>query len=181
MFRWVRENMKIVLVAMVTAMVTAGAPAIADGVRHALFAHNADKIDGIDSRALQKKCKDGSVLAFARIEPGELNSGSLSTAGITGAYNCASPNRPAQAVKGASGSSYVRFPRLMDGYESNTRDYVVSGNAEGLGRLVTFSRNQTGPIGDTKQVIQASIWNTVADPPAFDDIPYTITLFKIAR
>lgn len=34
------------IVAMVTAAVTAGGPALADGVRHALFAHNADAVDG---------------------------------------------------------------------------------------------------------------------------------------
>lgn len=180
MFRWARENLKIILVAMITAMVTAGAPAVAHGVRHALFAHNADKLDGIDSRALQKKCKDGSVLAFARIDPADLDS-SLSTAGITAAYNCASPNRPAEAFHGASGTTYVRFPGLMDGYESDTRDYVVSGNAEGIGRLVTFNRSATGSGEDATQLIEARIWNTLADPPAFDDVPYTITLFKVAR
>lgn len=37
--------MPTVLVAMVTAAITAGAPAIAHGV-HAAFAHNADKVDG---------------------------------------------------------------------------------------------------------------------------------------
>jgi hypothetical protein len=41
-----KDNGKIILVAMLTAMVTAGAPAIAHGVQHALFAHNADKVDG---------------------------------------------------------------------------------------------------------------------------------------
>jgi hypothetical protein len=34
------------VVAMVTAAVIAGAPALAHGVQHALFAHNADKVDG---------------------------------------------------------------------------------------------------------------------------------------
>lgn len=31
---------------MVTAALTAGGPAIAHGVQYALFAHNADKVDG---------------------------------------------------------------------------------------------------------------------------------------
>jgi hypothetical protein len=44
--RFLRDNVKIVVIAMVTAMVTAGAPAVAHGVQHALFAHNADKVDG---------------------------------------------------------------------------------------------------------------------------------------
>jgi hypothetical protein len=35
-----------IVVAMITAAVTAAAPALAHGVQHALFAHNADKVDG---------------------------------------------------------------------------------------------------------------------------------------
>ena len=41
-----KRHMSTVIVAMITAAVTAGVPAIAHGVRHALFAHNADKVDG---------------------------------------------------------------------------------------------------------------------------------------
>lgn len=41
-----KGQLKTVVVAMVTAAVTAGAPAIAHGVNHALFAHNANKVDG---------------------------------------------------------------------------------------------------------------------------------------
>jgi len=43
--RFIRKHLTTVVVAMITAMVTAGAPAMAHGV-HALFAHNADKVDG---------------------------------------------------------------------------------------------------------------------------------------
>ncbi len=39
------RNFKLVAVAVVTAALTAGGPAIAHGVRHALFAHNSDKVD----------------------------------------------------------------------------------------------------------------------------------------
>jgi hypothetical protein len=41
-----RKHLPTVLIAMVVAAVTAGGPAIAHGVQHALFAHNADKVDG---------------------------------------------------------------------------------------------------------------------------------------
>jgi hypothetical protein len=41
-----RKHLPTVLIAMIVAAVTAGGPAIADGVRHALFAHNSDKVDG---------------------------------------------------------------------------------------------------------------------------------------
>ena len=43
---FIRKNLTTIIVAMITAMVTAGAPALAHGVQHALFAHNADKVDG---------------------------------------------------------------------------------------------------------------------------------------
>ena len=41
-----RKHLPTVLIAVVVSAVTAGAPAIADGVRHALFSHNSDKVDG---------------------------------------------------------------------------------------------------------------------------------------
>jgi hypothetical protein len=41
-----RKHLPTVLIAVVASAVTAGAPAIAHGVQHALFAHNADKVDG---------------------------------------------------------------------------------------------------------------------------------------
>ena len=43
---FIRKHLTTIIVAMITAMVTAGAPALAHGVQHALFAHNADKVDG---------------------------------------------------------------------------------------------------------------------------------------
>lgn len=44
--RWLKRDLRTVVVAVVAATVTAGAPALAHGVQHALFAHNADKVDG---------------------------------------------------------------------------------------------------------------------------------------
>ena len=75
MLKVVRENLKVILVATIAATIAAGAPAIAHGVRHALFAHNAGKVDGIEGRALQKRCKNGSVLAFARIRAAQCRLG----------------------------------------------------------------------------------------------------------
>lgn len=46
MFRGIRKDARTIVVAVVAASLTAGAPAIAHGVKHALFAHNADKVDG---------------------------------------------------------------------------------------------------------------------------------------
>jgi hypothetical protein len=46
MLQLIRRNAQTIVVAMVTAAVTAGGPALAHGVQHALFAHNADKVDG---------------------------------------------------------------------------------------------------------------------------------------
>lgn len=41
-----RENVKLALVAAFCLTVPLAAPAVADGVEHALFAHNSDKVDG---------------------------------------------------------------------------------------------------------------------------------------
>jgi hypothetical protein len=176
MFRVLRENLKVILVAMVTAMLTASAPAIAHGVRHAVFAHNADKVDGVDSSALQRKCKNGSILAFARVDPTQLDADSLTSDGITEAYNCASPGNPAVAKKGSQpGVNYVRFPGLMSGYQWDSRQYVISGNVEGSARTIGFMRNAVG----TQPVIEASIWNTFSDE--LEDNYYTVTLFKVGH
>jgi hypothetical protein len=176
MVRFLRENLKVVLVAMVTAMLTASAPAIAHGVRHAMFAHNADKVDGVDSSAFQKKCKNGSVLAFARVDPSQLDADSLTSDGITEAYNCASPGNPAVAKKGSmEGFSHIRFPGLMSGYDPDTRNYVVSGNVEGGARTISFQRTSV----DTQPVMEVAIWNTFAE--VFEDNYYTVTLFKVGQ
>lgn len=45
----VRAHLSTVLVAMITAMVTAGAPAIGAAVKRALFADNAGKVDGLSA------------------------------------------------------------------------------------------------------------------------------------
>ena len=45
--KWLKRDLRTMVVAVVAAAVTAGAPALAHGVQHALFAHNADKVDGI--------------------------------------------------------------------------------------------------------------------------------------
>ena len=42
----IRRNLQTIVVAVVTAAITSGAPALAHGVNHALFAHEADKVDG---------------------------------------------------------------------------------------------------------------------------------------
>lgn len=44
MFRAIRRDARVIIIAVVAASVTAAAPAIAHGV-HAAFAHNADKVD----------------------------------------------------------------------------------------------------------------------------------------
>ena len=45
----IRKHLSTVVVAIVAAAVTASAPAIAHGVKHALFAHKAGKVDGKDA------------------------------------------------------------------------------------------------------------------------------------
>ncbi len=46
MWGHLRKNAATIAVAMATAAVTAGAPALAHGVKHALFAHNSAAVDG---------------------------------------------------------------------------------------------------------------------------------------
>jgi hypothetical protein len=41
-----KRDLRTVVVAVIAAAVTAGGPALAHGVQHALFAHDADKVDG---------------------------------------------------------------------------------------------------------------------------------------
>lgn len=179
MLKAVRENLKVILVATIAATIAAGAPAIAHGVRHALFAHNAGKVDGIEGRALQKRCKNGSVLAFARIEPGFVDPAGLASVGITDAYNCASPDNPALAKKGIEGSTYVRFPGLMSGYVPGEAEYVVTGNVEGGARVITFQHNEVSTPSGVRAVIEAQGWNTFSDE--FEDTNFTITLIKVLR
>lgn len=71
MLKLSKENIKIVAVAMITALVTAVgatlvfnvAPAIAHGVRHARFAHNADKVDGKHANQL-RSIAEGRSFSF---------------------------------------------------------------------------------------------------------------------
>jgi hypothetical protein len=44
--KWLKRDLRTIVVAVVAASVTAAVPALAHGVEHALFAHNADKVDG---------------------------------------------------------------------------------------------------------------------------------------
>ena len=59
-----RRHAATIAVAMVTALVTANAPAIAHGV-HAVFAHNADKVDGVHAvkAKASKKKRRGKLVA----------------------------------------------------------------------------------------------------------------------
>lgn len=54
MFRAIRRDLRTIIIAVVAATVTAGAPAVAHGVKHALFAHNADKLDKLNSSAFAR-------------------------------------------------------------------------------------------------------------------------------
>ena len=59
-----RRHLGTVAIAMVTALATANAPAIAHGV-HALFAHKADKVDGLHAvkSSVSKKKRRGKLVA----------------------------------------------------------------------------------------------------------------------
>lgn len=51
MWKFFRRNAPVLAAAVVASALTAATPVIAHGVRHALFAHNADKLDGKSSGA----------------------------------------------------------------------------------------------------------------------------------
>lgn len=56
-----RLPLAISVAALAVALLGTSAPAIAHGVKHALFAHNADKVDGLHAA---KKAKPGRLLAL---------------------------------------------------------------------------------------------------------------------
>ena len=60
MFRKLRQHTETIVVAMITAAVTAAAPAVAHGV-HAAFAHNADKVDGYHANQLVRASYKATV------------------------------------------------------------------------------------------------------------------------
>ena len=65
MWGHLRKHAATVAVAMATAAVTAVAPAIADGVRHAMFAHNSGAVDGksaVGAEATKRK-RRGKLVA----------------------------------------------------------------------------------------------------------------------
>jgi hypothetical protein len=65
MWGYLRKNAATVVVAMATAAVTAGAPAIAHGVKHALFAHDSAAVDGKSAVGAEatKKQRKGKLVA----------------------------------------------------------------------------------------------------------------------
>lgn len=60
----------------------------------------------------------------------------------------------------------------MNGYQPDSRNYVVAGNVEGGARTIAFMRNAIG----TQPVIEVSTYNTFSN--AYEDNYYTVTLFK---
>ncbi|MGH2786644.1 MAG: hypothetical protein ACRDJV_01880 [Actinomycetota bacterium] len=97
MLDYVKKHLSVILVAMVTASLTAAAPVIAHGVRHARFAHNADKLDGLDSRDFAGRT--------TKMKPGKVLTGTYSTAtsasgGFMGANIEFRPRLPADIPPG---------------------------------------------------------------------------------
>jgi hypothetical protein len=69
----VRGDARTVVIALIAGLIGANAPAIAHGIDHALFAHNAEKIDGID--AVTAGAKDKAVKLVATRKTGLLPRG----------------------------------------------------------------------------------------------------------
>ena len=126
--RFIRSHMSTFLVALVTAAVTAGSPAIADGVRHALFAHDSDKVDGkhaVGSSA-SKASRKGKLVAT------NPRTGYLPNNIILKALNSAK-------LGGAPASSYLTTSDSIDWSQliSVPADVVALGNGAALGNSVT--------------------------------------------
>ena len=80
-------------------------------------------------------------------------------------------------MKGAVGSTYVRFPGLMSGYPPDEAEYVVTGNIEGGGRVITFQHSATSTPSGRRALIEAQGWNTITN--VAEDTNFTITLIKV--
>jgi hypothetical protein len=60
----IRQNLSTVVIATVVSGIVAAGPVIAHGVQHALFAHNAGKLDGIDSPGFVRSSGNVLVTSF---------------------------------------------------------------------------------------------------------------------
>jgi hypothetical protein len=137
---YVKKHLSVILVAMVTAAVTAAAPVIAHGVSHARFAHNADKLDGLDSRdfaGLNTKMKPGKTLKGVYSAAGSATGGFM---GTTLEFN---PRLPADIL--ASNVHYMTVG-------------TTSADCPGAGRAAR------GHLCIYEQWINGATYNTHVDP-----------------
>jgi hypothetical protein len=104
---------------------------IGEAAPNATNAANADKLDTLDSTAFQQKCKDGSVLAYARVEGSATFSSTFTAdpAVINPAYNCTGGN--VQVKREFPGAYEVLLPGISDN-AANTGEWVVVASAEGI-------------------------------------------------
>jgi hypothetical protein len=89
----IRKYLGPMAVAFVTAAVMAGGPVLADGVRHALFAHNAGKLDGLDSTAFVRNRGVISVPVFGPWISGDPTLVSVEPAFATTTFRSSGPGQ----------------------------------------------------------------------------------------
>ena len=171
-----RRHAATIAVAMVTAVVTANAPAIAHGV-HALFAHNSDKVDGIHavkSKASKKK-RRGKLVATSP-KSGRLPNNIIKKA----------PN--ANKLDGFDSLDFLGVTdtaadsELLDGLDSN--DFVKTGDsidADTLGGSGPEDFVEQAGTGIWMVQGDVSAWQskvgsgTMTTAPDFDETTFTST------
>ena len=110
-FQGLTTHAKIVVAVLVTAVIAGGGPVLAHGVEHALFAHNADKIDNLNSTALRSKVVQAAL--HRNSMPADKTGRSIATATISvpnggGALVSTGFLDPDFATNGSIGTIYIQ-------------------------------------------------------------------------
>lgn len=106
-----RGDLRTIVLALAAGLIGANAPAIAHGVNHALFAHNSDKVDGLNAVKAGAANKNTKLVATS-------SSGKLPVSVI--------PKADANTLDGQDSSEFLAIDAkaadsdLLDGQDSNT-------------------------------------------------------------
>lgn len=182
-----RKHVSTVLVVVSIMALFESAPVIAHGIEHALLAHNAEKLDGLDSKAFQRECKDGSVLAFARISPNDVSTEELSRDGATAVYNCAGSTKGVLVRKVSEGRFTVRFPGLMPELPASETSYteavgyryVVATNVEGAFHDISTLSNVSDVCDSCRSYPVIDVYTRNSSGPL--DVSFSITLMRVIK
>lgn len=103
---------QILAAVLATAAIVGGGPVLAHGVEHALFAHNADKVDGLNSTALRSKVVQAALKRSSM--PADGTARSIATATISvphggGAVVSTGSLDPGFSNNGSIGSIFIQI------------------------------------------------------------------------